>query len=93
MANVEEREAGYVSGWLALAVWLGAMAWALWSVGMAFYHQRAAVPLTAILAIPLLVFLGRGFVVLEPNLAAVLTFFGRYAGTIRSDGFFWYTPF
>lgn len=93
MSNIEEREAVCVSGWVALVIWLGAMGWAVWSVGTAFYYQRGAIPVSAILAIPLLMFVSKGFVVLEPNLAAVLTFFGRYAGTIRGDGFFWYNPF
>lgn len=93
MANVEEREASYLSGWIALIIWLAALGWALSTVGTAIVHQRATIPLTGILAIPLLMFLTKGFTILEPNLAAVLTFFGRYAGTIRSDGFFWYNPF
>lgn len=93
MSNVEEREAACVSGWIALVVWLAAMGWSLSNVVGAFWYQRAAIPLPSIAAIPLLMFLSKGFVVLEPNLAAVLTFFGRYAGTIRGDGFFWYNPF
>jgi regulator of protease activity HflC (stomatin/prohibitin superfamily) len=92
MTNVEEREALHVSGWVALALWLGALAWAVWTVGSTVVHQRGAFPLPAMLAIPLLVFLGRGFAILEPNLASVLTFFGRYAGTIRGDGFFYFNP-
>jgi regulator of protease activity HflC (stomatin/prohibitin superfamily) len=93
MANIDEREASYVSGWIALPLWLGAFGWAVWTLGTAVVYQRTAVPLSAIVAIPLLFFLAKGFIVLEPNLAAVLTFFGRYAGTIRADGFFWYNPF
>jgi regulator of protease activity HflC (stomatin/prohibitin superfamily) len=93
MSNIDEREASYLSGWVALPVWLGAFGWALWTLGTAVVFQRSALPLSAIIAIPVLGFLARGFVVLEPNLAAVLTFFGRYAGTIRADGFFWYNPF
>ncbi len=93
MANVEEREATYISGWIALIIWLGALGWALSTVGTAIVQQRGSLPLTGILTIPLLMFLSKGFTILEPNLAAVLTFFGRYAGTIRSDGFFWYNPF
>ena len=93
MANIDEREASYVSGWIALPLWLGAFGWAVWTLGTAVAYQRTAVPVSAIVAIPLLIFLAKGFIVLEPNLAAVLTFFGRYAGTIRADGFFWYNPF
>ncbi len=93
MANVEEREATYISGWIALIIWLVALGWALSTVGTAIVQQRGSLPLTGILTIPLLMFLSKGFTILEPNLAAVLTFFGRYAGTIRRDGFFWYNPF
>lgn len=92
MTNVEEREALCISGWAALVIWLAAMGWALWNLGGAIVFQRGNLPLWAILAIPLLMFLSKGFTVLEPNLAAVLTFFGRYAGTIRGDGFFYYNP-
>jgi regulator of protease activity HflC (stomatin/prohibitin superfamily) len=93
MANMEERQASYMSGWIALPIWLAAAGWAGWTIAISVVQARASVPLTAIIAIPVLFFLAKGFVILEPNLAAVLTFFGRYAGTIREDGFFWYNPF
>lgn len=93
MANIEEREARYLSGWFALPVWLIATGWTLWSIVGPLIAGRDAIPIAAIVAIPLLFFLSKGFVILEPNLAALLTFFGRYAGTIPADGFFWYNPF
>lgn len=34
-----------------------------------------------------------GFVIVQPNQSRVLTFFGRYAGTLRINGFFWINPF
>lgn len=93
MSNIEEREARYVSGWLALLVWLIATGWSLWTIVRPVIAGSSAIPVAAIVAVPLLLFLSKGFVILEPNLAALLTFFGRYAGTIRADGFFWYNPF
>lgn len=33
-----------------------------------------------------------GFVVLNPNESAVLTFFGAYKGTIKANGLFWVNP-
>lgn len=33
-----------------------------------------------------------GFVINQPNQARVLTFFGRYAGTVRRDGWWWINP-
>ncbi len=34
-----------------------------------------------------------GFMIVEPNQSRVLTFFGRYSGTVRQNGFFWINPF
>lgn len=31
--------------------------------------------------------------ILQPNIAGVFTFFGRYAGTLREGGFYWVNPF
>jgi regulator of protease activity HflC (stomatin/prohibitin superfamily) len=34
-----------------------------------------------------------GFFVVQPNESRVLTFFGRYVGSARTDGFWWTNPF
>lgn len=34
-----------------------------------------------------------GFVVVQPNESRVLTFFGKYSGTMKQNGFFWVNPF
>ena len=34
-----------------------------------------------------------GFMVIQPNQSRVLTFFGRYSGTVTDNGFFWTNPF
>ncbi len=34
-----------------------------------------------------------GFMIIQPNLARVLTFFGKYRGTVTDNGFFWVNPF
>lgn len=34
-----------------------------------------------------------GFMINQPNMSRVLTFFGRYVGTVRDTGFFWVNPF
>lgn len=89
---IEERDAFYLSGWLALLIWLGLLAWIIWGT-VTTVGNNALPPFRLIIGIPLLLFLGKGFMILQPNIAAVLTFFGKYAGTIRQDGFFWYNPF
>lgn len=34
----------------------------------------------------------KGFVIIQPNMAAVLVFLGSYRGTIRRNGFYWVNP-
>jgi regulator of protease activity HflC (stomatin/prohibitin superfamily) len=89
---ITEKEAHYISGWLALFLWLLALAGVIWLfLGSVLRHGEP--PVLAVLGILLLGFLAKGFVILQPNIAGVLIFFGRYSGTIREGGFFWYNPF
>lgn len=46
-----------------------------------------------ILVFFLVIFSWKGFALIEPNEARVLTFFGNYVGTIKDTGFFWVNPF
>ena len=41
----------------------------------------------------LFVLVARGFFVVQPNESRVLTFFGRYAGTVSGSGWHWTNPF
>ncbi|MFO1344924.1 MAG: SPFH domain-containing protein, partial [Rhodocyclaceae bacterium] len=98
--SVEERQAVSLSGWLALPLWFILLLWAAWPfIGLFAWNLGVALPfphapsILNILAIPLLIFLAKGFGILQPNIAAVFTFFGRYSGTRRSDGFYWVNPF
>lgn len=34
-----------------------------------------------------------GFMMIEPNEARVMVFFGKYKGTVKDNGFFWVNPF
>ncbi len=49
--------------------------------------------LTMFTGAPLLVLLAIGFMIVEPNDARVMVFFGKYRGTITDNGFFWVNPF
>ena len=89
---IDEREAFHISGWFALLIWLGILGWLIWGT-ITSVPDHAGPPFRQIIGLPILLFLGKGFIILQPNIAAVLTFFGKYAGTIRDDGFSWYNPF
>lgn len=51
-----------------------------------------AMPVFVILTI-LNILVTRGFIVINPNEAAVLTLFGKYKGTVVTNGFMWVNPF
>ena len=90
--NISEKKAHYLSGWLALFLWILAFAGIIWQfIGSIVEHNEP--PFLPILGIMLLFFLSKGFIILQPNIAGVLVFFGRYSGTIREGGFFWFNPF
>ena len=46
-----------------------------------------------IFAVPVLLLLLRGFIMIPPNGSLVMTLFGEYKGTIKKNGFFWTNPF
>jgi regulator of protease activity HflC (stomatin/prohibitin superfamily) len=50
------------------------------------------ITLSVIVALCALVMLN-GFMLLEPNTARVMMFFGKYRGTFQKTGFFWVNPF
>ncbi|MEM6842469.1 MAG: SPFH domain-containing protein [Bacteroidota bacterium] len=47
----------------------------------------------AIIAIPILLLVIRGFIMIQPNGSMVMTLFGDYKGTVKKNGFFWVNPF
>jgi SPFH domain / Band 7 family len=81
-----------VNGWLMAPVNLVLYASAI--AAIVFVASRHdAVPL--FIGVPLLlvsVLVSRGFFMLQPNEAAVLTLFGRYSGTVRESGVSWVNP-
>jgi regulator of protease activity HflC (stomatin/prohibitin superfamily) len=92
---MKEREAISSSGWLAILLGLAALGGAVYVLAQVKLHP--AEPLTYSLAGVGLGVLGviilRGNFVVGPNEARVLTFFGKYAGTVREEGLRWANPF
>jgi regulator of protease activity HflC (stomatin/prohibitin superfamily) len=76
---------GALSGWFMLVLILALAAFAAVS-----FFGRA--PVIGVPIAMLTVFLAIGFLVLQPNESAVLTLFGKYKGTARSEGFWWVNP-
>lgn len=55
-------------------------------------HNELGVFIGILILIPCIV-MTRGFMVIQPNNTRVLTFFGRYVGTVFENGFYWVNPF
>ena len=100
IARSQERPARTSSGYLMLLVWLGLMIWSIVSfvaLGAAvnFYQPAWFIALVAIGliggAISVLL-LPIGFFMIQPNMSAVITLFGEYRGTERSEGLRWVWP-
>lgn len=89
----QEKVVSGLSGWLVLPVWLALFALAVWKIIGVPVVGEGVPSVPAIISIPLLMFVSKGFNILQPNQAALFTFFGRYAGTMKDDGFFWVNPF
>jgi len=92
---MKEREAISSSGWLAIVLGLAALGAAVYVLVQIKQHQADPLPQLiggAALAIGGMIVL-RGNFVVGPNEARVLTFFGKYAGTVKTPGLRWANPF
>lgn len=89
----EERVLCPVSGYLGLLMVLITIAGSLLMI--VFGHIGQIVPLFVIgyVMIPVNITLLSGLMTVSPNEAAVLVLFGKYKGTVRKEGFYWYNPF
>jgi regulator of protease activity HflC (stomatin/prohibitin superfamily) len=85
-----ERRAFRISGFVMVAVLLAIAALA---VVLAFTLQNGTVIGVVIAALAVVfAILATGVLVVNPNDAQVIQFFGRYVGTVRDAGFYWTLP-
>ena len=92
---MKERDAVSMSGWLALLLGLGALGGTAYPIFLASQHPHDPLPY-ALGAVGLFIggiVLLSGCLVIGPNEARVLTFFGRYTGSVKVAGLRWVNPF
>jgi regulator of protease activity HflC (stomatin/prohibitin superfamily) len=88
-----EREVTVLSGWLMLAVTVLLLVAGVALLAAGAGLDSAALVIPGIVLLVVDVFMICGFFTLQPNQARVLVLFGKYHGTVRSDGFHWANPF
>jgi len=92
---MKERVAISSSGWLGILVGLALLFGSSGVFAQIRYHQLEPAPylLGGFGMIGLGILILKGNFVIGPNEARVLTFFGRYTGTVRESGLRWANPF
>ncbi|MCF0182291.1 MAG: SPFH domain-containing protein [Muribaculaceae bacterium] len=92
-----EFHGGSLNGFMMLAIAL-----VLWAAGIYLLHVAVTLPddvspvlyyVAGVVTLVCALVCSCGFSMLEPNQAKVITFFGKYVGTFRKNGFYWINPF
>jgi regulator of protease activity HflC (stomatin/prohibitin superfamily) len=93
MARSQERPASTFNGYAFLLLWLGAIGVGIWRIIMFNTHGPTALGgWLLLLSILSFVFILAGFFMVQPNTSAVITLFGEYRGTERTQGLRWVWP-
>ncbi len=81
-----EKTASPISGWTMLVVVLALLVGGIYALFEEMF-------VTGAITLFLFLILSTGFFTVQPNNAKVLVLFGKYIGTVITDGFFWANPF
>ena len=81
------------NGFVMLFVILAVMAAGVWGIVHAFNVDYGLTAIIGIVAIVVGLVMLAGLMVIEPNQARVLVFFGKYRGNFLKEGFWWVNPF
>ena len=97
MTRSREAPASTFNGYLFLLLWLVLLAWSVWSFLSFGGSVEAGRPqfgwLAGVIGGPILfLFTLFGFFMIQPNQAVVITLFGEYKGTERTQGLRWIWP-
>ena len=80
---------GFAMLFANLALTIASIGLIVWGISETMWISIVAGVLTLVLTF----FLWPGFIMLEPNEAMVMLFFGKYKGTFKEIGYFWVNPF
>ncbi len=89
----QERVIRAQSGWLVLIVNIVLYLVSVLTIVESARQDRPAGLIPAFILLGLAVLATIGFFIVNPNQAAVLLLFGKYQGSVKTNGFFWANPF
>ena len=89
---MKERKGLALNGWMMLAVDVVLFLGGGWLVYRFTQEEQVTTLWGAAIVLVLAGVIASGFIVNPPNISRVVTFFGRYIGTVRRNGFVWTLP-
>jgi regulator of protease activity HflC (stomatin/prohibitin superfamily) len=89
----DERQVYPASGWLMLFIAIVLIPGTIYLGILAKQQSSAMLVILAILAGLAFFVVSSGFIAVEPNSSRVLNLFGKYVGSVKTNGFFWVNPF
>lgn len=90
--NYQEKTLNPLNGYLALLIWAVVVAGSTAMIVLGHMYSLPALFAIGYVNIPVYCVGLGGFTVVSPNEALVLVLFGKYKGTIKKEGFFYYNP-
>jgi len=90
---IHEKVQSTLSGWLMLPMVIAGFGLAIWQLIDSAGSGSGPLPIIGwAFALAVLSLLLAGFFIVNPNEAKVLTLFGHYTGSVKTDGFHWANP-
>jgi regulator of protease activity HflC (stomatin/prohibitin superfamily) len=89
---IRERTLATVSGWVMLPAVITGMVFVVWLIIQAASQEDEFLLAGYVLLEGALGFLLLGVFIVNPNEARVATLFGKYSGSVKTDGFHWANP-
>lgn len=89
MEKIVKPMNGFIAFILAIAGYLGCI-YAV--VQLSGQGERGTWAAMAIICVLIATFIAKGIMIVNPNHSRVLTFFGKYVGTVKQNGLLWVNP-
>ncbi len=89
----KEKITNPISGYLGILIVFVLIGTVIYSLNRFDLLSGRSFPFPLIIPALLILFIAKGFYFVYPNGSVVMTLFGKYKGTVKSNGFFWTNPF
>ena len=82
-----------ISGFAILLLCLALLAFSAYLFVSGAQSEQPRLSIFGVISIVAFMLLMKGLMIVNPNQARVLTFFGKYTGTVKANGLLWINPF